>query len=211
MATVNSTSNSAKSTSSSKSDNGFCIIGSLSNSSSDSYIQKYSAISFDAVTDLGVRRRANVTSYPVEKESDVSDHIQITNDKFTLSGIISETPLALREDEISAAGINGTRISQAISYLNKVFEAKQTISLITRDQVLDSVVLTNIEYNYTSEDAMKFDLSFERVRLVSSKTVDLIATKTKSSSSKGKTVKTKVNTATKKDTTVSDISSKYNS
>lgn len=146
--------------------------------------------------------------------SEVSDHIQIKNDTITLSGWITESPLELRGDIISSAGANGTRVKQAIDWLNKVFEARQTISLITRDTVYDSIVLTGIDYNYDDAlDAMKFDLNFERIRLVSSKEVDVIATKTKSTTNKGKTVKTKAPTSNtpKKDSTITTLSSKYNS
>lgn len=210
--TVNDTS-STKSTSKTKSENGFCVIASMSNESSASYIQEYSALSFDSVPQIGVKRKADVSSYAVEKSSDVSDHIQIKNDTITLSGWITESPIELRSDIISSAGANGTRVKQAIDWLNTTFEARQTISLITRDAVLENVVLTGVSYDYDDAlDAMKFDLSFERIRLVSSKEVDVIATKTKSTTNKGKTVKKKANTITvKKDSTVSDISSQYNS
>ncbi|HDS7205435.1 TPA: phage baseplate protein [Klebsiella pneumoniae] len=212
MTTVNDTS-STKSTSKNKSDNGFCVIASMSNESSTSYIQEYSALSFDSVPQIGVKRKADVTSYAVEKSSDVSDHIQIKNDTITLSGWITESPIELRGDIISSAGANGTRVKQAIDWLNTTFEARQTISLITRDTVLENVVLTGVSYDYDDAlDAMKFDLSFERIRLVSSKEVDVIATKTKSTTNKGKTVKTKANTTTvKKDSTITTLSSQYNS
>ncbi|MCS0529628.1 phage baseplate protein [Klebsiella grimontii] len=211
MASVNDTT-STKSTSKTKSENGFCVIASMSNDSSASYIQEYSALSFDSVPQIGVKRKANVSSYAIESGSEVSDHIQIKNDSINISGWITESPIELRGDIISSAGANGTRVKQAIDWLNTTFEARQTLSLVTRDAVLENVVLTGVSYNYDDAlDAMKFDLTFEIIRLVSSKEVDVIATKTKSTTNKGKTVKTKANTATKKDTTVSDISSKYNS
>ncbi|WP_342353401.1 phage baseplate protein, partial [Enterobacter kobei] len=34
---------------------------------------------FDAVTDTGIRRQAEITSYPVESGAEVSDHVQIKN------------------------------------------------------------------------------------------------------------------------------------
>lgn len=212
MTTVNDTS-STKSTSKNKSDNGFCVIASMSNESSTSYIQEYSALSFDSVPQIGIKRKADVSSYAIESGSEVSDHIQIKNDTITLAGWITESPLELRGDIISSSGANGTRVKQAIDWLNTTFEARQTISLVTRDAVLESVVLTGISYDYDDAiDAMKFDLTFERIRLVSSKEVDVIATKTKSTTNKGKTVKKKANTTTvKKDSTITTLSSQYNS
>ncbi|WP_407251586.1 phage baseplate protein [Klebsiella oxytoca] len=213
MASVNGTT-STKSTSKTKSDNGFCVIASMSNDSSTSYIQEYSALSFDSVPQIGIKRKADVSSYAIESGSEVSDHIQIKNDTITLSGWITESPLSLRGDIISSSGANGTRVKQAIDWLNTTFEARQTISLVTRDAVLESVVLTGVSYDYDDAlDAMKFDLSFEKIRLVSSKEVDVIATKTKGTTNKGKTVKTKAPTSNtpKKDNTISTLSSQYNS
>ncbi|MVT02324.1 hypothetical protein CD006_06560 [Enterobacter sp. 10-1] len=211
--TVNDTS-STKSTSSTKAENGFCVIASMANESSASYIQEYSALSFDSVPQIGVKRKADVSSYAIESGSEVSDHIQIKNDSINISGWITESPIELRGDIISSSGANGTRVRQAIDWLNATFEARQTISLVTRDAVLESVVLTGVSYNYDDAlDAMKFDLSFEKIRLVPSKEVDVIATKTKSTTNKGKTVKTKAPTSNtpKKDSTVTTLSSQYNS
>lgn len=65
---IHSTSNSNNSSATrTKGENGFTILASVYNSSQDSYIQNYQAIVFDAVTDTGVRRQADITSYPVER------------------------------------------------------------------------------------------------------------------------------------------------
>lgn len=212
MASVNDTT-STKSTSKTKSENGFCVIASMANDASASYIKEFSALSFDSVPQIGVKRKADVSSYAIESGSEVSDHIQIKNDSINISGWITESPIELRGDIISSSGANGTRVKQAINWLNTTFSARQTISLVTRDAVLENVVLTGVSYNYDDAlDAMQFDLSFEIIRLVSSREVDVIATKTKSTTNKGKTVKTKANTNTvKKDSTVTTLSSKYNS
>ncbi|HFQ3059425.1 phage baseplate protein [Enterobacter hormaechei] len=197
---INSTSNSNNSSATrTKGENGFTILASVYNSSSDSYIQNYQAIVFDAVTDTGVRRQADITSYPVESGAEVSDHVQIKNNTFKLSGIISETPLRLEKDLLYSAGVNGTRISQAIEYLDKMFDSRQPITLVTEQKVYENVILSGISYDYKSEYAMQFDLEFEQIRLVSKATVNVIATKTQGNKSVGGTVKQKVvNNAPKK-------------
>ncbi|MCM7432191.1 phage baseplate protein [Enterobacter hormaechei subsp. xiangfangensis] len=197
---INSTSNSNNSSATrTKGENGFTILASVYNSSSDSYIQNYQAIVFDAVTDTGIRRQADITSYPVESGAEVSDHVQIKNNTFKLSGIISETPVRLEKDLLYSAGVNGTRISQAIEYLDKMFESRQPIILVTEHKVYDNVILYGISYDYKSEYAMQFDLEFEQIRLVSKATVNVIATKTQGNKSVGGTVKQKVvNNAPKK-------------
>ncbi len=95
--------------------------------------------------------------------------------------------------------MNGTRISQAIEYLDKMFDSRQPITLVTEHKVYENVILSGISYDYKSEYAMQFDLEFEQIRLVSKATVNVIATKTQGNKSVGGTVKQKVvNNAPKK-------------
>lgn len=190
---INSTSNSNNSSATrTKGENGFTILASVYNSASDNYIQNYQAIVFDAVTDTGIRRQADITSYPVETGAEVSDHVQIKNNTFKLSGIITETPIRLEKDLLYSAGVNGTRISQAIQYLDQIFDGRQPITLVTEHKVYENVILSGISYDYKSEFAMQFDLEFEQIRLVSKAEVNVIATKTQSNRSVGGTVKQKV-------------------
>ena len=188
---VNSTQNS-NTNSTVKGDNGFCILASIYNSSSEQYIQNFQAIVFDAVPSIGIKRQAEVTSYPVENGADVSDHVQIKNNTFSMSGVITETPIRLMHDMLHSAGVNGTRISQAITYLDQIFEARQPIILVTEHRVYENVILRGISYDYQSEHAMQFDLEFEQIRLVSYGETNVIATKTKANKNVGGTVKQKV-------------------
>ncbi|UYL04794.1 hypothetical protein EBOKLHFM_00198 [Klebsiella phage KP13-26] len=188
--TVNNTSNTnAKTTD--KGQNGFCILASVYNNASNSYIQDYQAIVFDAVPSIGIKRQADVTAYPVESGANVSDHVQIKNNTFSLSGMITETPIRLMRDMLYSAGVNGTRISQAITYLDQIFEARQPIILITEHKIFENVILKGISYDYQSEYSMQFDLEFEQIRLVSYAETNVIATKTKGNKNVGGTVKQK--------------------
>ncbi|MBA7805965.1 hypothetical protein HV313_07980 [Klebsiella pneumoniae] len=190
MATINNTSN-TNTTTTDKGQNGFCILSSLYNTASDSYIQSYQALTFDSTPSTGIRRQADVTSYPVESGANVSDHVQIRNNTFKLSGMITETPIRAVRDLLYSAGVNGTRISQAITYLDQIFDARQPIILITEHKVYENVILTGISYDYKSEHAMQFDLEFEQVRLVSYAETNVIATKTQGNKNVGGTVKQK--------------------
>lgn len=208
---INSTQNSNNSSATrNKGENGFTILASVYNPASDSYIQNYQAIVFDAVTDTGIRRQADITSYPVESGAEVSDHVQIKNNTFKLSGVITETPVRLEKDLLYSAGVNGTRISQAIQYLDKIFDSRQPITLVTEHKVYENVILSGISYDYKSEFAMQFDLEFEQIRLVSTATVNAIATKTQSNRSVGGTVKQKVVNNAPKKTESDTVTTEFN-
>lgn len=190
---INSTSNTNNSsTTKTKGENGFCIIASMLNPATGSFIQDYQVVSFDSVNKTNVKRQADVTSYAVESGSEVSDHIQIKNNRFSLSGVISETPIRRVKDQIYSAGVNGTRISQAITWLDAIFDARQPFILVTEHRTFENVVLTGISYDYQSEEAIIFDLEFEQIRLASYGTVNTVALKTQSPKNVGGSVKQKV-------------------
>lgn len=201
---INSRQNSNATSTKSKGDNGFCILSTVQTPSADNYLQKYMALSFDSVPSIGVKRSADVTSYPVETGAEVSDHVQIKNNTFTMSGVITETPVRLIKDLLYSAGVNGTRISTAITYLDKIYKQRQPITLITEHEVFENVILKGIAYDYQSEFAMKFDLDFEQIRVVSYGETNAIAFKTAKTKNIGATTKKRVDpNAVKKDTVTS--------
>ncbi|KJP43141.1 hypothetical protein SR70_06620 [Klebsiella aerogenes] len=193
--TLNSTSN-YNTTSNQKSQNGFVILTGMANPDTASYVQNYMAMVFDAVTDTSVKKSANVTSYAVEGGKSVSDNVSIKNAQFTLQGVVSETIIPRKSMlDLLASASGGSRISQAIEYLDQIFEARQPIVLLTEHRVFENVILTGIDYEYKSEFAMVFSLSFEQVRLVGGATTNVIATKTASTRNGGKKTKTRVENA----------------
>ncbi|EFG1160729.1 hypothetical protein BR197_004099 [Escherichia coli] len=191
---INSTKNTNNSASTVKGENGFCILASVYNSASDQYIQNYQAIVFDAVPNIGVKRQADVTSYPVENGATVSDHVQIKNNKFSLKGRITETPIKSDPGLLKSAGVNGNRRSLAIDYLNQIMDSRQPFLLVTENKTFENVVLTGIEYTEEASESLVFDLSFEQIRLVSYGTVNTVALKTQPSKNIGANMKKRVNT-----------------
>lgn len=185
---VNSTENSTPN-SYVKQENGFCIIASLQNDSSTTYIGDYMALSFDSVPALSIKRTGNVTSYPVENGNQISDNIQIKNTTFSLSGVITETPIRLTQDLLYSSGVNGTRVSQAIVYLDQILDSRQTLTLLTEQRAYNNVVLKGWSCDFKSEYSQTFTLDFEQVRIANAKTVNVIATKTKSTKVTGTTNK----------------------
>jgi hypothetical protein len=190
---VNSTAN-YNTTSTVKADNGFCILTTTQRGDTESFLKNFIALAFDAVPAIGIQRSANVTSHSVESGKQISDHVQIRNNQFSMSGLITETPIRLTLDSLANAG-EGNRISQAIEYLDQIFDARQPIKLLTPDRTYDSVILKNISYNYTTEMQMKFDLQFEQIRLVSGAQTNVIATKCQPTKSTGKKTKKKTENA----------------
>lgn len=106
---INSTKNTNNSASTVKGENGFAIVTSGLASSGNDVYENYMALAFDSVDDVNVRRSADVTSYPVENGATVSDHVQVKNNKFSLKGRITETPIKSDPGLLKSAGVNGNR------------------------------------------------------------------------------------------------------
>ena len=130
-AKINSTSNDSNGRTT-KGGNGFAIIASNLGSGANAAYNDYQALSFDSVESTKISRNADVTSYAVESGSEVSDHVQIRNNKFTLQGRISETVLKLNPDMIKNAGINGNRRMLMLEYLRKVRISRSFLPKLTR-------------------------------------------------------------------------------
>lgn len=181
-----------------KGGNGFAIITSNLGSGANAAYNDYQALSFDSVESTKVSRNADVTSYAVESGSEVSDHVQIRNNKFTLQGRISETVLKLNPDMIKNAGINGNRRMLMLEYLNQLMDSRQPFLLVTELKNYDNVVLVGMSYEEEASESLLFTLDFEQIRLVSKATTSAIAVKTAPNKSVGGQVKMQVNTTEQK-------------
>ena len=190
-AKINSTSNDSNGRTT-KGGNGFAIIASNLGSGANAAYNDYQA--FDSVESTKVSRNADVTSYAVESGSEVSDHVQIRNNKFTLQGRISETVLKLNPDMIKNAGINGNRRMLMLEYLNQLMDSRQPFLLVTELKNYDNVVLVGMSYEEEASESLLFTLDFEQIRLVSKATTSAIAVKTAPNKSVGGQVKMQVNT-----------------
>ena len=76
---------------------------------------------------------------PSNQDQEVSDHVQIRNNKFTLQGRISETVLKLNPDMIKNAGINGNRRMLMLEYLNQLMDSRQPFLLVTELKIMTTL------------------------------------------------------------------------
>lgn len=81
-------------------------------------------------------------------------------------------------------------MAQAIQYLDKIMDSRQTILLVLEQQIYDNVILKGISVDFKEEYGQTFNLDFEQVRIVSNKSVNVIATKTQAAKVTGTTNKT---------------------
>lgn len=131
-------------------------------------------IALDVTTSFTNSWEADLTKYPVSSGSEISDHLSIRNNKYTLKGIVSDTPIEPHTGEyLGQLGTGGARIIAAIEVLQKMFKERVPFTLFSEFQKIENVVITKVDFDQAPENAIAFSIQFEEVRFAYAKTVSL--------------------------------------
>lgn len=139
------------------------------------------AIDLDVTQDEAHEWKNDVTLYPVEEGSQISDNIRRMPDKVTITGWITDSPI--NDDDLAAfnqtADEGGadlpSRVFTTFGLLHDLMEQRELMTLYTRHKVYTQMALQscNIPRNGTIGEALNFTLEFVNVRIVSTQTVDV--------------------------------------
>lgn len=135
-------------------------------------------IALDVTTKFNTKWEGDLTKYPVSQGSDITDHITIRNNKFTLEGVISNTPFELHDGEyFSTYGTGTQRTKAAVDYLEEFFKNKTLFTLYSEFQKIDNCIITGIEFDQEAQEAINFKIAIEQTRLAFAKQVTLNVSK----------------------------------
>jgi hypothetical protein len=128
---------------------------------------------FDVTQDEAHEWTNDVTQFPVEIGSPITDHIQPLPDKVTLSGMITNSAIG----ENALAEINGgdDRVQNAFELLLKLKEDRILLTVYTKHKIYTDMALksVNLPRDASIGDSIKFKMEFVNVRLVDTQTVDV--------------------------------------
>lgn len=115
----------------------------------------------------------DVTQFPVETGSPISDHIHPLPDRVTISGIISNS--ALGETALTELNNGDDRVQTAFDALLKLKEDRILVTVYTRLKIYDDMAIKscNIPRDSSVGDSVKFKIEFVHVRIVDTQTVDV--------------------------------------
>lgn len=133
--------------------------------------KKIGAITLDAAINEDYTYSSNVTSYPVESGSVVSDHIINDPESFSISGIISQTPLKL----LSGLRTERNLVQKSFDALTKIYNDKELVTVVSGLKVFDNMAMTSFRVNRSGAtgDALMFDASFTKVTVVETQTTTI--------------------------------------
>ena len=142
--------------------------------------QSYNSIESDLVSlDLDVTQdeihewNNEVTQYPVEIGSPISDHIQLNPDNLTISGLITNS--AIGESALSELAGGDDRIQTAFDVLLELRNNRQLVTVYTKHKIYTDMAIKsiNLPRDASIGDSLKFKIEFINIRLVETQTVEV--------------------------------------
>ena len=133
------------------------------------------SLDLDVTQDEAHEWSNDVTQFPVEIGSPITDHIQPQPDKVSMSGIISNS--AIGEVALNKINNGDDLVQNAFDLLRKLMDDRILVTVYTRYKVYTDMALKscNIPRDAGIGDSIKFKLEFVNVRMVNTQTVDVPA------------------------------------
>lgn len=114
-----------------------------------------------------------VTQFPVEIGSPITDHIQPMPDRVTITGIVSNS--AIGETALQQLANGDDRCQTAFDLVRKLMDDRILVTVYTRYKVYIDMALksTNIPRGASIGDSVQFKMEFVHVRQVNTQTVEV--------------------------------------
>lgn len=128
---------------------------------------------FDSVPTQNINLTCRPSQYAVEGGDSISDNVATNNDNFSMTGIVSNSYVEYHQN--NQFQYSGKRTQIAVDLLRKIKEAREPLTIATEFEVWDNCILTGVSYSLTAQtvEAIPFELTFEKLRIVSPKYVTL--------------------------------------
>jgi hypothetical protein len=112
-----------------------------------------------------------VTQFPVESGGTASDHAQRNQDEYTISGIVSDSPLDFFDIATGAWFKNPTM--DAVAFFRGLIDLNSVVDIDTRFFVYENMVCTSVTVDRASDQgkALTFSATFKEVQFVDSSSV----------------------------------------
>lgn len=146
---------------------------------------------------------SEVTEFPVEQGSAISDNIRPKPIVVVIEGIVSDTPIGkiadLRNSEGDAGGLDYLPSIDALSYLMLVRDNRQPVPITSSLKRFENMVLTNLEVPRDAKTgaALRFTATFQQVTIVTNQRTTVRVVDKRTASPTGKPKKNKGKWATK--------------
>lgn len=137
-------------------------------------------LTVDVTIDETHELSAQVTNWPIEGGSLISDHVRLEPRSLTISGFVSDTPLFL--DSVS---IGNGRSMTTFALLEQMWKARVPMIVVSQLKYYDSMVIEHITIPKTRESALRFNCKLREIVTVTGQNALLPANDSSASSTPG--------------------------
>lgn len=142
------------------------------------------SVTFDATLRESHRIEARVTDHPVEDGSVISDHVQTRPRSFSLTLLVSETPIntpGFRVSGVNSSTLGGpslidvpNRVKEIFDFLQSIANAGEFVDVVTpKFGTIDDCVIVNIPADIDNINAGRFTIGFRKVKIAERITVQI--------------------------------------
>lgn len=116
----------------------------------------------------------SVTEHPVETGVSFSDHIQVKNNRFTVSGIFGQYGLNDYQADTLSRGLE--RIQQAYKFLRRLRDERLTFTLVSKYETYSDCVIESLTLpvSVESSNSLYFDMNVVQIRKANTESVNLV-------------------------------------
>lgn len=128
-------------------------------------------IEFDALIEESYDLEAQVPEYPTEKGFSVSDTIVLKPETISMTLFVTDTPVTWRNRHGSGIG----RTEVVVKQLKNLYFSKQVVTVVTSDEVYDSMAITNISFAKSADVgyAREIPITLKKIVVTESATVTI--------------------------------------
>jgi len=136
------------------------------------------SIEFDANLSEGHSWTADITSNPVERGSEIADHIRNMPDQVNLVGFVTNTPFLENQTSENGSVIDNDsedRVEKIIGKLRELKDKQSTLQVFTKYIVYTDMAIKSIDFtrDASNTNALIFTIQFQKILIVSTQTVDV--------------------------------------
>lgn len=149
----------------------------LDGKSTSSIESDLTTIEFDANLSEGHSWQNDITSNPVERGVDITDHIRALPDELTLVGFVTNTPFLDGGSGQQIGDDDEDRVSDVIGRLKAMRDARQVVVVYTKYIVYTDMAIRSVDFtrDASNTNAVIFTIQFKNIGFVDTQTVDVPA------------------------------------
>ena len=116
----------------------------------------------------------SVTEHPVETGVSFSDHVQLKNNRFSVSGIFGQ--YGLNDYQADTLTRGSERIQQAYKFLRRLRDERLAFTLVSKYETYSDCVVESltIPVNADGSNSLYFDMSIVQIRKATTESVNLV-------------------------------------